>query len=143
MIIGIASDHLGFKLKEEAISYLQMWGFSVVDYGPADSQVCDYPIFASHVGKAVASQKVNLGVLIGGTGIGMSIAANKIKGVRAARCVTWRDAMMSVEQDNANVLCIGEDVDVSTVLEGWLNADFDVEKFGKQFDQITKIENES
>jgi ribose 5-phosphate isomerase B len=141
MKIGVGSDHKGFKLKEEAINYLQVWGFDVKDFGTISEEPCDYPKFAYLVSKAVASGKISRGILISENGIGMSIAANKVKGVRAARCVDWKDARSCREINAANVLCISEDADVSLIMEVWMAAEFDSEKHSQHVSQISEIES--
>jgi ribose 5-phosphate isomerase B len=127
MIIGVGSDHKGFKLKEEALNYLQIWGFDVKDFGTTKEEECDYPKFAYLVSKAVASNKISRGILISDTGMGMCIAANKIKDIRAVSCVDWKDAKVAREIYCANVLCLGEDADISLIMEVWLGTEFDGE----------------
>ena len=140
MIIGIGSDHKGFKLKEEVVDILKLMRLEYQDFGPATNHVCDYPKFAYLVSKAVASGKINRGILISETGIDMCIVANKIKGIRAVRCVNWKDAKISREQNASNIICIGEDADVSLILEAWLSSEFD-DAYSYQIDQISQIEN--
>lgn len=141
MIIGVGSDHKGFKLKEEALSYLQIWGFDVKDFGTTDEEICDYPKYAYLVSKAVSSGKIAHGILISETGMGMSIVANKIKGVRAAYCTDWKEARMSRELYSSNVLCIGEDTDISLIMEVWLGTEFNAEQHGGQINVISQIED--
>jgi len=140
MKIGIGSDHRGFRLKEEAISCLQIWGFEIVDMGPLTNEACDYPKYAYLVSKAVASGELDRGVLICGTGIGMSIVANKIKGVRAARCVNWQDAKFCREHHDSNVLCVGDDADISLMLETWLGTEFEGGRHARRINLISAIE---
>ena len=139
MIVGIGSDEKGFKLKEELSDLLKLMGHEVRDFGPTSKEKSDYPKFAYLVSKAVSSGKVGRGVLISETGIDMSIASNKVKGIRAAHCVNWKDAKISKEQMASNVLCIGEDADLSLILEAWFSADFD-QNYAVQVDQISQIE---
>jgi len=141
MKIAIGSDHRGLKLKEEAVNYLQMWGFEVVDFGTESSEECDYPKYAYLVSNAVVKGEVDYGILICGTGIGMSIAANKVKGIRAARCMDWQDAKVCREHGNANVLCMADDADVSLMMETWLAAEFEGGKHARRINQITAIED--
>jgi ribose 5-phosphate isomerase B len=92
------------------------------------------------VSRAVVTGRVSRGILISETGIDMCVVANKIKGVRAVRCVNWKDAKISREQNASNVICIGEDADVSLILESWLSSEFDAENYSHQIDQISQIE---
>jgi len=104
----VASDHAGLKLRAEALRVAKEKGFEVLDLGPFTQDRVDYPEFARQVGEAVASGSAYLGVLVCGTGIGMSIAANKVKGVRAAHCGSEFEARLARAHNDANVLCLGE-----------------------------------
>lgn len=140
MIVGVGSDHKGFKLKEEALTYLQIWGMDVKDFGTTSEEPCEYPKYAYLVAKAVSSGRIDRGVLITDMGMGMSIVANKVKGVRAAYCSNWKEAKISRELYSANVLCLSEDADISMIMEVWFNTEFDVMKHGKQVNVIAQIE---
>ena len=108
MKIAVGSDHRGFPLKEKLISFLRENGFVVADLGThRETPPSDYPDIAAKLSRRVARGFFDRGLLICGTGIGMSIAANKIKGIRAARCVSKRDALLSREHNDANVLALG------------------------------------
>ena len=108
MKIAIGSDHRGFPLKEKLIPFLRENGFDVADLGAhQETPPSDYPDVAARLARGVARGAFDRGLLICGTGIGMSIAANKIKGIRAARCVTKKDAVLSREHNDANVLALG------------------------------------
>ena len=104
------SDHAGLLLRAEAVKVAKGAGFEVEDLGPFSGESVDYPDYARQVAEGVAAGRARLGILVCGTGIGMSIAANKVKGVRAAHCVTELDARMARAHNDANVLCIGERV---------------------------------
>jgi ribose 5-phosphate isomerase B len=106
-VIVIASDHAGFELKARVIELLKGAGHEVRDLGPADSSPVDYPDFAHRVAGAVASGEAERGVLICGTGIGMSMTANRHPGVRAALCHDAFTAEMARRHNDANVLCVG------------------------------------
>ena len=108
--IIVSSDHAGLLLRAEAVRTAAELGFDVDDVGPAAGESVDYPDSAQRVAEAVAAGRARLGVLVCGTGIGMSIAANKVKGVRAAVCTTELEARMSRAHNDANVLCLGERV---------------------------------
>ena len=110
MRIAIASDHAGLALKGEVADGLRKLGHSLEDFGTHDNASVDYPDFASQVGLAVREKQVDLGVLVCGTGIGMSIVANKYRGVRAAVCTSEFEARMARAHNDANVLCMGERV---------------------------------
>jgi ribose 5-phosphate isomerase B len=102
------SDHAGLRLRAEAVEVAKGLGFDVEDAGPFSSESVDYPDYARQVAEAVAAGRARFGLLVCGTGIGMSIAANKVKGVRAALCTTELEARMARAHNDANVLCVGE-----------------------------------
>ena len=106
-VIGIGNDHAAVDLKNEIKAYLEEKGYKVVNYGTDSSESCDYPIYGAKVGHAVASGEVDAGVLICGTGIGISITANKIKGIRAALCSDTFSAHATREHNDANILAMG------------------------------------
>lgn len=107
MKIGIGSDHAGFNRKTEIIDYLTKKGYEVVDFGADSVDRVDYPDYAKIVADAVVDHKVEAGVLICGTGIGMSIAANKVKGIRAAHVFDELTARLAKEHNHANVIAFG------------------------------------
>lgn len=107
MKIALGSDHGGFALKNEIIKHLESRGFEVVDKGCMDESSCDYPVYAKAVADAVAGNEAELGILVCGTGIGMSMAANKVEGIRAAAVSDCFTAAATREHNNANVLCLG------------------------------------
>jgi ribose 5-phosphate isomerase B len=108
--IVLGSDHAGLALRGEAVKVARAAGFEVEDLGPFSGESVDYPDFARRVAEAVAAGKGRLGILVCGTGIGMSIAANKVRGIRAAHCTSEYEARMARAHNDANVLCIGERV---------------------------------
>src|SRR3989344_4731021 len=103
----IGADHAGYKTKEELRKYLQKKGVKTIDIGTHGEESVDYPDFAEKVAKKVASDRGSFGLLVCGTGIGMSIAANKIKGIRAANPFDAYTARVTREHNNANVICLG------------------------------------
>lgn len=115
MKIAFGADHAGLALKDELVALARAMQLEVVDLGTNATASVDYPDYASKVGQAVARGEVPLGVLVCGTGIGMSITANKLKGVRAAVCHTEFEARMSRAHNDANVLCLGQRVTGSGV----------------------------
>lgn len=109
-MIGIGCDHGGFNLKQEVIKYLEQNNIQFKDYGCFSNESVDYPIYAKQVANDVANKTLEKGILICGTGIGISIAANKIKGVRAALCHDTFSAKATREHNDANILTMGERV---------------------------------
>jgi ribose 5-phosphate isomerase B len=110
MRIAFGSDHAGASLKAELLAYAQELGHEVSDFGGGEDGPVDYPVYAFAVAKAVARGEYDRGILICGTGLGMSIAANKVRGVRAALCHECYTARMSREHNDANILCLGQRV---------------------------------
>lgn len=123
------SDHAGLALRAEAVKVAREAGFEVEDLGPFSGESVDYPNYARRVAEAVASGKARFGILVCGTGIGMSIAANKVKGVRAAHCTTEYEAQMARKHNDANVLCLGERVVGlglgAAIVKAWLGTAFE------------------
>ena len=107
MKICIGSDHGGYALKLELIEHLKTRGFEVSDVGCDSDASCDYPIYAKAVTDIITEKKADLGILVCGTGIGMSMAANKVEGIRAALCHDVFSAKATREHNNANILCMG------------------------------------
>ena len=108
MILGFASDHRGFKLKEELIKYFSDNGYSIVDYGTNSEESCDYPDFAYKLGNGVLNNEVDYGVAICGSGIGISIALNKMKGIYCAKVSNPDEAVHTRLDNNTNVIAFGE-----------------------------------
>jgi ribose 5-phosphate isomerase B len=144
MKIGIANDHRGYSLKQEIYDYIHALGYSCVDYGTDSNISVDYVDYAVKLCKGIINGEVDIGILICGTGIGMSIAANKIKGIRCARVVNVDEARLAKEHNMANVLAIGEDIeDVESVISAFINTDYSKdERHIRRVDKIKKIENQ-
>lgn len=106
-MIALGCDHGGFKLKQEVIQYLKANQIEYKDYGCYDTASVDYPVYARKVAKAILDGEAEKGILICGTGIGISIAANRIKGIRAALCSDCFSAQATREHNDANILCMG------------------------------------
>lgn len=127
-VIGIGNDHAAVDLKNEIKAYLEEKGYKVVNYGTDSSESCDYPIYGAKVGNAVASGEVDAGVLICGTGIGISIAANKVNGVRAAVVSEPVSARLTKEHNNANIIAFGARIVGSemakAIVDAWLDAEY-------------------
>ena len=115
MKIGIASDHRGYKLKEQLKE--KITDIKVIDYGTDSEEICDYPDYAFKLGEAVSSKEVDFGVAICGSGIGIGIACNKVKGIRCATVRTVEDVKMTRNDNNANVIAISEKTDINTALK--------------------------
>ena len=144
MRIAIGADHAGHSLKEEVAYFLREQGHQVVDMGTHGTGSCDYPDYARAVAQAVAAGEVERGILICGTGIGMSIAANKIAGVRAALCYNTFAARLSRTDNDANVLCLGGrvlGVDLALdIVRTWLETDFAGGRHQRRVDKIAALE---
>jgi ribose 5-phosphate isomerase B len=145
-IIALGADHAGFELKEALKAWLIDQSYQVLDYGTHSTDSVDYPDYAAQVADAVADQKVDRGVLVCGTGIGMTIAANKVAGVRAALCSDLYTARMSREHNDANVLTLGgrlmsPEMAVD-ILRMWLAANFAGGRHLRRVDKIAEIERQ-
>jgi ribose 5-phosphate isomerase B len=144
MKIAIGCDHAGVALKEVLKAYLDSRMIPYEDFGTFTEESTDYPRIAEKVCKAILSGGFDRGILICGTGVGMSIAANKFNGIRAAACSEPYSAIMARRHNNANVLCIGARVVAgglaTLICEGWLNAAFEGERHQRRLDIITRIE---
>ncbi len=138
----IATDHAGFEVKDFVVEYLRSKGHEIIDLGPYSSERVDYPDFAKACADAVVSDKGSFGILICGTGIGISIAANKIAGVRAALCHDAYTAGITRNHNDANILCFGSRVVGLGVIESMLDA-FRSSEFegGRHSDRVAKIES--
>ena len=110
MIIAIGCDHAGFEYKEKLKQWLIENGFECIDVGSYSTDAVDYPIYAKSVCEKVLSKEVDFGILFCGTGIGMGIAANKVKGIRAAVCSDIKSAELTRQHKNSNVLCMGAQI---------------------------------
>jgi ribose 5-phosphate isomerase B len=144
-MIAIGSDHGGIKLKGAILEYLKNKGIDVKDFGTYTTESVDYPDIAKLVGEAVVNGQCQKGIVICGTGIGISIAVNKIKGVRAALCTNSFMAKMSREHNDSNVLALGERVlgqDLALdIVETWLEKEFAGGRHKNRVDKILEIEN--
>jgi ribose 5-phosphate isomerase B len=145
--IAIGCDHRGLALKQVIMPFLQNSGHSYQDFGCYNTDSVDYPDIAQKVGEAVASGNFDQGILICNTGIGMSIAANKIKGIRAALCCDVSAAQRARQHNDANVLCLrGEDIDTESALEivkTFLATDFEGGRHIQRVNKIRALEGDS
>ncbi|MBU3841350.1 MAG: ribose 5-phosphate isomerase B [Candidatus Ruminococcus intestinipullorum] len=146
MRIGIGNDHSALELKAEIIEYLKEKGHEIVDYGTNSNESCDYPLYGEKVGKAVVAKEVDRGILICGTGLGISLAANKVKGIRAVVCSEPYTAKMSREHNDCNVLALGARVVgaelAKMIVDVWLNTEFEGGRHQRRVDLIMNIENQ-
>lgn len=144
MKIGIGSDHGGFELKEHIKEYFEKEGIEYVDYGTYSEESVDYPDFGRKVGEAIIEKEVDKGIVICGTGIGISLAANKVKGIRCALCGDMYSARMSREHNNANALALGGRVlgkDLALEIVGiWLKTEFAGGRHERRVNKIGEIE---
>jgi ribose 5-phosphate isomerase B len=138
--IVLGSDHAGLALRAEAAKVARAAGYEVEDLGPFSGESVDYPDYARKVAETVASGKARLGILVCGTGIGMSISANKVRGVRAAHCTTEYEARMARAHNDANVLCVGERVVGAglgaAIVEAFLHQAFEGGRHQRRVDKI-------
>lgn len=143
-MIAIGSDHAGYLLKADIIKLLEDKGLEVKDFGTNCPDSVDYPDFGQAVAEAVSSKECEKGIVICGSGIGISIAANKVPGVRAALCTDSYTAKMSRQHNDANVLAIGERVTgpgvAFDIVETWLATEFLGGRHGKRVEKISNIE---
>lgn len=143
MQIIIGSDHGGYRLKEEIAEYLKSKGISVFNAGTYSTESCDYPVIAKEVALKVLATPDAKGILVCGTGIGISIAANKVKGIRASHCTDTYSARMTVQHNNSNILCLGERITGTglalDIVDAWLNAKFEGGRHQKRIDLIEEI----
>ncbi len=138
--IAIASDHAGFALKQELIAAVKEWGFAIEDLGCHSEASVDYPDFAHVLAESIAGGKHARGILVCGTGIGMSISANRHRGVRAAVCSDTFSARMTRMHNDANVICVGSRVVgaglARDIVELFLKTDFEGGRHQKRIDKI-------
>ena len=143
MKIALASDHAGFQLKESIKDFLS--GYEVTDFGTNSPDSMDYPDTGFTAAEAVAQGTFDCGILICGSGIGMSIVANKVDGIRAALVRTKEDARLSREHNNANILVLPgrqmKPAEAEEILEIWLKTDFTGDRHKRRIDKISDYEN--
>ena len=143
MIISLGCDHAGFDVKEKVKKHLiDKFNYEILDCGTNSPQSVDYPEYGHLVGKSIISKQSNRGIVICGSGIGISIAANKIKGIRAALCTTVDHAEMSRKHNDSNILAVGARMTkfkkILDIIDIWLKTDF---QGGRHLDRVRKIED--
>ncbi len=145
MRIGIGNDHSGVEMKREIVKFLQEQGHEVVNYGTDESTRCDYPVYGEKVGRAVTAGDVDRGILICGTGLGISLAANKVRGVRAVVCSEPCTARLSRQHNDANVLAFGARIIgiemAKMIVETWLSTEFEGGRHQRRVDMVMEMEN--
>jgi ribose 5-phosphate isomerase B len=143
-MIALGCDHAGVQLKAAVAEFLKSRGLEYRDYGTFDEASCDYPDYAQKVGEAVVGGDAERGILICGTGVGISIAANKVEGVRAALCSDTFTARLSREHNDSNVLCMGARVVGAglalDVVASWLDGKFEGGRHQRRIDKIHALE---
>lgn len=145
MKIVIGNDHSALDLKAVIIKHLEENGHEVIDKGTYTKDSCDYPIYGEKVALAIKNKEGDLGILICGTGIGISLAANKVPGIRAAVCSEPYSAKMTRAHNNANILAfgarvVGEDL-AKMIVDAFINTEFLGERHQKRVDMLSEIEN--
>ena len=144
MIIAIGNDHVALDMKKEISEYLKSLGHEVIDLGAYTSERCDYPVYGEAVARAVADGKADRGIAICGTGVGISLAANKVKGIRAVVCSEPYSATLSRAHNNTNVLCFGARVIGSElakmIVKGFLETEFEGGRHARRVAMLDEIE---
>ena len=144
MKIGIANDHRGYKLKTKLIPYLQKKGYEVEDFGALSTESVDYPDYGILLGEKVRDKEVDFGIVICGSGIGISIACNKVKGVRCAKVNNSKEAKLSRIDNNANVIALSEKLflfEAKDIVDAFLTTKYEeIERYQRRIDKITNYE---
>lgn len=144
MRLAIGCDHVGVELKEHIKQYLIKQGHEITDFGTDSKERTDYPIYGEKVAKAVSRGEYDRGILICGTGVGISLAANKVKGIRAAVCSEPYTARLSREHNNANIIAFGARVigvgTAEMIVDAFLLAEYEGGRHQKRLDMIAEIE---
>lgn len=145
MKIAMGNDHSAVEMKKEIQKYLEEKGYEVIDFGTNSLESCDYPVYGERVGRAVAAKEADLGIVICGTGVGISLAANKVKGIRACVCSEPYSARLSRMHNHTNVLAFGARV-IGTelakmIVDQWLEAEEEGGRHEKRIEMLMEIEN--
>lgn len=144
MKIAIGNDHVAVGMKNHITEYLTAKGYEIVNFGTDTSERCDYPVYGKKVAEAVVSGECELGILICGTGIGISVAANKVKGIRAAVCSEPYSARLTRQHNNANIIAFGARVvgeaTAEMIVDEFLNAEYEGGRHQTRIDMISVIE---
>ena len=147
MKIAIGNDHAAVEMKNEIMTYLEEKGYEVVNFGTDTADSCHYPVYGEAVGRAVVSKEADLGILICGTGVGISLAANKVNGVRAVVCSEPLTARLSKQHNNSNVLAFGARIigieTAKMIVDEWLAAEFEGGRHQTRVDMLMAIEGKN
>ncbi|MDD3251610.1 MAG: ribose 5-phosphate isomerase B [Lachnospiraceae bacterium] len=145
MKIAMGNDHTAVEMKNEIKAYVEAKGYEVIDFGTNALESCDYPVYGENVGRAVADGKADYGIAICGTGIGIGIAAGKVKGVRVCTCSEPYSARLSRMHNATNVLTFGARVIgvemAKMIVDEWLNNQYEGGRHQRRVDQLMEIEN--
>lgn len=143
MKIAIGNDHVAVEMKKEICAYLESLGHEVINLGTDSTERCDYPVYGEKVGRAVAEGKADRGITICGTGVGISLAANRVPGVRAVVCSESYSAALSRQHNNTNVLSFGARVigieTAKLIVKSWLEAEFEGGRHAVRVQMLDKI----
>jgi ribose 5-phosphate isomerase B len=146
VIIALGADHGGYELKEIIKKHLQDQGYEIIDYGTDSAESVDYPEYGFKVGEAIIKGQASLGIVVCGTGIGISISANKVKGIRAALCTDSYMARMAKEHNNANILALGARVVgqglALEIVDTFLKTSFSGSRHSRRIDLISAFETQ-
>ena len=144
MKIAMGNDHSAIELKNIIKEFVESKGYEVIDLGTNSTESCDYPVYGEKVGRAVASGEADLGIAICGTGVGISIAANKVNGIRAAVCSDTATARLVKQHNNANIIAFGERIVgvelAKDIVKAYLTAEFEGGRHAKRIAMISDIE---
>lgn len=144
MKIAIGNDHAAVELKKQIMEYVKELGHEVVNYGTDSNESCNYPEYGEKVARAIVAGEADCGILICGTGVGISIAANKVRGIRAAVCSDTATARLVKEHNNANIIAFGERIVgvelAKAIVKAYLEAEFLGGRHAKRVDMISAIE---
>lgn len=145
MKIGIASDHQGYKLKSKLINYLKKEKIEVIDYGTKSEESTDYPDYAFKIGEEIINKNISKGILICGSGIGMSIACNKVKGIRCAKVDNKNEAYMTRKDNDANVIAISGRLSLwnaKRIINTFLKTKYaNIDRYNRRLNKIKEYEN--
>lgn len=143
MKIALAADHGGYKLKERVKAYLEEKGYEILDLGCCTEESVDYPVYGKACGEAVMANEAEKGIVFCGTGIGISIAANKVKGIRCALCTSVLMAEMTKKHNDANILALGgriTDKEMAfDIVDTWLNTEFEGGRHQRRVDLLNEM----
>lgn len=144
MKIGIGNDHVAVEMKQEISAYLEGKGYEIVNYGTDSTERFHYPVSGEAVANAVVSKEVDLGILICGTGVGISLSANKVNGIRAVVCSEPYTAKLSRQHNNTNIVAFGSRVigieTAKMIVDEWLHAEFEGGRHQRRINMIADIE---